>query len=255
MESNSFSRYKNISTPIHKIDPITKLISFILLTTLVFLSSNFIELTAVFIFVFFVSLISRTRIKTYIFSLLMMLPIFITMLPFYWFALGNINLATESVAMITFRMYIFILISIIYTSTTKEIEIALSIEWFITPFRIIKVPTYEIAMIITLAIRFIPLMFEDLRMITIAQTSRGVNLYNGSFITRVKGLFNSLLPMLVLSFKRSEDISNAMVMRGYEVGQKRSKYYQNKFRLLEIVTLLFIILLYVFVLYYLGGNI
>ncbi len=131
-------------------------------------------------------------------------------------------------------------------------EIASSIEWFITPLRIIKVPTYEISMVIMLAIRFIPLMFEDLSMIMIAQTSRGVNVYNGNVPTRIKGVFNSLLPMFVLAFKRSDDISNAMIIRGYQIGEKRSKFKKNKFKLLEIVTLLLTIALLVGIVY-LGG--
>lgn len=252
MENRSFSRYRNIKSIIHNIDPITKFAAFILLTTIVFLASGYIQITIVFSFVLFVSLLSKTRVKTYFITLLMLVPFYLMMLPFYWFATSDIKVALNLVSMIAYRVYIFILISIIFTSTTKETEIASAIEWYITPLRLVKIPTYEIAMIITLAIRFIPLMFEDMRMIMIAQTSRGVNIYNGRFITKVKGLFNSILPMLVLAFKRSEDISNAMVIRGYEVGQKRVKFKKSKFSFLEIITLLAIIGLYI-LMFYIGG--
>ncbi len=252
MNNNSFSRYRNIKSPIHSIDPITKFLAFIVLTSAVFIAVNWLTLTVVFGFVFVTSLLARVKIKSYFTMILILLPFYLMMLLFYWIAYLDIALAALTVLFLTYRLYIFILIAIIYTSTTKEMDIAAAIEWIITPLRIIKVPTYEISMVITLAIRFIPLMFEDLSMIMIAQTSRGVNVYNGNAITKIKGASNSILPMLVLAFKRSEDISNAMIIRGYQIGEKRSKFKKNKFKLLELITLIATIALLVGVIY-LGG--
>lgn len=243
MENRSFSRYRNLSTLVHKIDPITKLICFIILTTSVFLIESKHDWLFMITMVFVFSLFARVRFKSYFTVLIYLIPFFLLMLFFYWLSIGDIESAAFVVTILTVRMYIFIMIAIIYTSSTKEMDIAYSIEWMITPLKYIKVPTYEISMIIMLAIRFIPLMFEDINLIMTAQTSRGVNVYNGNFITKIKGVASSLLPMLVLAFKRSEDISNAMVIRGYEIGKKRSKYKKNKFGLLEIVSLLIIIMM------------
>ncbi len=252
MNNNSFSRYRNIRSPIHSIDPITKFLAFILLTTSVFIAIDWMTLTVVFISVVVISLLARVRIKSYFTMFFFLTPFFLMMLLFYWIAYTDIVVAATTVAFLTYRLYIFLLIAIVFTSTTKEMEIASSIEWFITPLRIIKVPTYEISMVIMLAIRFIPLMFEDLSMIMIAQTSRGVNVYNGNIPTRIKGVFNSLLPMLILAFKRSDDISNAMIIRGYQIGEKRSKFKKNKFKTLELISLLLTVALLVGIIY-LGG--
>ncbi len=241
MEGKSFSRYRNIKSPIHAIDPITKFLAFILLTASVFVAYDWLTLTIVFSFVFVVSVLARVRIRAYFTMLLMLIPFFVMMTLFYWISFLDIELAALTVAFLTYRLYIFLIIAIILTSTTKEMEIASAIEWFITPLRLIKVPTYEISMIIMLAIRFVPLMFEDMSMIMIAQTSRGVNVYNGSPTTKIKGVTNSILPMLVLSFKRSDDIANAMIIRGYRIGEKRSKFRKSKFRFLEVLTLLLVI--------------
>lgn len=252
MDNRSYSRYRNIKSIIHFIDPVTKLLAFILLTTSIFMINSWLTLVVVITFIFFVSIMARVRIKSYFTMLFFIIPFFAMMTLFYWIAYFDINYVLKLVSFMSIRMYGFLLVAIIYTSTTKEIDIATSIEWYITPLKFIKVPTYEISMIITLAIRFIPLMFEDLRMIMIAQTSRGVNIYNGKLLVRIKGLINSILPMLVLSFKRSEDIANAMVIRGYEIGKKRTKFKKNKFGWIELLTLI-IMSLFLILLIYLGG--
>ncbi len=257
MQNVSVSRYRNIRSLIHKIDPLTKFIGFIAITTLIFMSFTLPSLTLVFSFVIVVGLLARVKIKSFFTSILFVLPFFIMMTFFYWLASLNteqtIYDVLKIIGFLSARLYLFFIVAIIYTSTTKEIEIASSIEWFITPLRIIKVPTYEISMIITLAIRFVPLMIEDLIMISIAQTSRGYNVYNGSLKTKIKGFINSLLPMLILAFKRSDDISNAMIIRGYEVGKKRSKFLKNKFFILEWLTIIVLIILFVAVITW-GNN-
>ncbi len=257
MQHISVSRYRNINSLIHKIDPLTKFVGFIALTTLIFLSYSVPSILMVGSFVIIIGLLSRIKIKSFFTSILFVMPFFVMMSFFYWLASLNTSETIVDIFMIigfiSTRLYLFLIVAIIFTTTTKETEIANSIEWFITPLRIIKVPTYEISMIITLAIRFVPLMIEDLIMISIAQTSRGHNIYNGNLRTKFKGLIKSLLPMLILAFKRSDDISNAMIIRGYEVGKKRSKFAKNKFFILEWLTIIILIMIYVAVLMY-GNN-
>lgn len=243
MNNNSFSRFRNIKTPLHMIDPITKLICFLIITITMFVAQTPEELIVVFIFVMFFSLFGRIRFKSYLLTLLIVLPFFITMMIMYAIVPPYDKFIDELILCLTLteRLYLFILIAIIYTSTTKEMEIANSIEWLISPLRFIKVPIYEISIMIMLAIRFIPLLLEDLSKIMIAQTSRGVNVIHGNLKIKIKGVYNSLLPLFVISLKRSDDIANVMTIRGYEIGQKRSKYYKSKFSFIEIISLLMVL--------------
>lgn len=236
MNNKSFSRYKYINSIVHSIDPLTKFICFILIIVTIFIAQSEFSLGIVFVFLFIVSLFAKIKIKTYFSIFLFILPFFILMFFLYLIKM-NWNESLYYVIFMSLRLYIFMLLSIIYTSTTKEIEIAQSIEWFIKPLRLLKIPTYEISMIIMLSLRFIPLLIEDLRMIFIAQTSRGVNVINGSLKTKIKGTINSLLPMIVIAFKRSDNIANSMIIRGYKVGQKRTKFIKNKFKILEFLAL------------------
>ena len=245
MDNINFSRYRNINSIVHKIDPITKLLAFLFITISMFWAQTPETLLFVFIFVLVVSILSRIRFSTYFKILFIIVPFFVSMYLIYALVYWDLNKPINLVSMMSLRFYMFILIASIYTSTTREMEIAGSIEWLITPLRFIKVPTYEISMMIMLAIRFIPLLILDLKRIMIAQTSRGVNVINGSPNTKIKGIFNSLLPMFVVSFKRSDDIAKAMTIRGYEIGQKRSKFKTNKFKILELIALIICIALLV----------
>lgn len=256
MNSNSsYSRYRNINSLIHSIDPISKFVCFLLITITLFLAQDPRALVIVTLTLLVIALIARVRIKSLFNILLIVLPFFILMWLIYAAVTWDAIYASELVGKMTVRLYTFILIAIIYTSTTKELDIARSIEWIISPLKYIKVPTYEISMMITLALRFIPILISDLFMILRAQTSRGINVVNGRFRDRVKGIFSSLLPMFVISFRRADDLAIAMTVRKYEVGQKRTKYWETKFGLLEIMSLLVTVSLMVVVILIRMGEI
>ena len=255
MDNKSFSRYRNINSIIHKIDPLTKLICFLFLSLTMFLAQidhskdyfwkQWLPFGLMGISIFVISIMARVKIKTYFNLIIFVMPFFIVMFIFYViFMWGRVIEVLNLVIPMTIRLYLFLMIAVIYTSTTKETEIARSIEWLISPLRFIKVPTYEIAMMITLALRFIPILINDLLMIMKAQTSRGMNVVNGNFKTRVKGIFSSLLPMFVIAFRRADDLSIAMSARKYETNKKRTKYWNNKFFILEWISLTVVLSLF-----------
>lgn len=240
MNSRSYSRYRDMKSIVHSIDPLTKFVSFLIITVTIFIAQTPETLLIMFGSLIIIGFLSRIRISTMFKIILFVLPFTIVMFVLYALVSWDIESTAKSVSMMSLRLYVFILIAIIFTSTTKELEIARSIEWLIHPLRYIKVPTYEISMLITLAIRFIPVLINDLFMIMRAQTSRGMNVVNGKLSTRVKGVFGSLLPMFVISFRRADDLAIAMTVRKYTIGQKRTKYWKNRFGLLEIVSLLLV---------------
>lgn len=255
MEVNIVSRYREVDSIIHRIDPITKLIAFLITTVAMFVAQTPDTLIVVFAFMNIIALFAKVRLRRTFFSLLAVLVPFYIMMFLLYLIPYSVKDSAILVAMMTIRFYMFILWSIVFTSTTKEMEISGAIQWLITPLRLIKVPTYEISMMIMLAIRFIPLLFADLIKIMIAQTSRGINVINGNLKTKIKGITNSLLPMFILSFKRSDDVANAMIIRGYKIGEKRSKFRKNKFGFLEAATLLICLSLLVVVILRIVGII
>ena len=250
MNNNSFSRFRNIRSPIHSIDPITKIIAFLFIEIAIFFAQSLGPLLIVILFIFVISILSRIRFVTYFRLLFLIVPFFILMTLMYMLFSWSIDpQILEFTGQMSLRFYGLVLLAIILTYTTKEMEIASGIEFLIRPLRIIKVPTYEISIIIMLAIRFIPLILGDLHKIMIAQTSRGVNVINGGKITKIKGALNSLLPMIVISFRRADDFSSAMTIRGYKINKKRTKLRKTTFSFLEITTLIIVLLLFTTTLY------
>ncbi len=259
MNNKSFSRYRNINSFIHSIDPRIKIISFLLIVVSTFFAQSIATLLIVFSFVLITALFSNLNIKSYFKIFYIIIPFFIIMTILYLFASWNWNDPIPVLVLtgeMSIRFYELILLATILTTTTREMDIAAGLEFIISPLRYIKVPTYEISMMLMLSIRFIPILLGDLYKILVAQTSRGVNVINGGFFTKIKGIKNSLLPMMIIAFKRADDMSMSMTMRGYKIGKKRSKYKDSKFELSESLvlflslTLLFLIIYFQFFTYF-----
>ena len=117
-----------------------------------------------------------------------------------------------------------IMITTCLTATTKPLEMTLGIEDLLKPFEKIHVPSHEIAMLISIALRFIPDLIDETNRIIKAQESRGVDLKEGKFSERIMAILSLVVPLFVSAFQRAEDLANAMEARGYAPGEKRTRY-------------------------------
>ena len=125
---------------------------------------------------------------------------------------------------------IMIGITSLLTLSTMSTDINNGLEAVLAPLKIIKVPVGVFAMLISLTLRFIPTLLEESKKIMNAQASRGVDFQEGSLKDKVNQIISLLIPMFVISFKRAEDLSNAMEARGYIIGAKRTKLDELKLR-------------------------
>lgn len=107
------------------------------------------------------------------------------------------------------------------------------LEWLLAPLKAIKIPVSVFSMTIALTLRFIPTLYEESKKIMNAQASRGVDFQEGRLHNKVTQIISLLIPMFVISFRRAEDLSNAMESRGYVIGAKRTKLDELKFRFLD----------------------
>ena len=122
------------------------------------------------------------------------------------------------------RIVILITLSSLLTLTTKPTDLNNGLEEVMKPLRRFKVPTNEIAMMIAIALRFIPTLLDEANKIMKAQSSRGVDFNEGTLRQKVTQIISLLIPMFIISFKRADDLANAMEARGYAPGRIRSKY-------------------------------
>lgn len=133
------------------------------------------------------------------------------------------------------RIIMMIGITSLLTISTMSTDINNGLEWLLAPLKLIKIPVSAFSMTIALTLRFIPTLYEESRKIMNAQASRGVDFQEGSLHNKVTQIISLLIPMFVISFRRAEDLSNAMEARGYIIGAKRTKLDELKFRVLDYV--------------------
>ena len=128
-----------------------------------------------------------------------------------------------------------IMVTTILTVTTKPLDLTLGIEYLLTPLKKIHVPAHEIAMMISIALRFIPTIIEETMRIMNSQKSRGVDFEEGSLKEKVSAIVSLIVPLFSVAFQRADELANAMEARGYVPSAKRTRYKQLKYELRDYV--------------------
>jgi len=128
-------------------------------------------------------------------------------------------------------------ISTLMTLTTSPLDMVWAMEWYMKPLKYLKVPVDEIALLIMLAIRFIPLLFEEADRIIKAQKARGVDIETGGVFKKMRSLVPVLVPLLHSVFRRADDLAVALTLRGYSPGIVRSRMKCLKAKKSDIVSL------------------
>ncbi|KRN90575.1 ABC transporter permease [Ligilactobacillus ceti DSM 22408] len=122
------------------------------------------------------------------------------------------------------RFVLIIFMSTLLTLTTTPLEIADGLESLMMPLKKLHVPVYEIALMLSIALRFIPLLMDETTKIMNAQRSRGLNFAEGNLLQKAKSVIPLLIPLFISSFNRAEELAYAMEARGYQGGEGRTKY-------------------------------
>jgi energy-coupling factor transport system permease protein len=135
-----------------------------------------------------------------------------------------------------------IIMTSLLTFTTMTTDLNYAIESLLKPLKWIKVPVDVIAMMLSLTLRYIPTLLEETEKIMKAQASRGVDFKESKFKDKVVQIISLLIPVFVISFKRAEDLGNAMEVRGYVIGAKRTKIDQYHIGFKDIMSLITVIL-------------
>ena len=142
-------------------------------------------------------------------------------------------------------------ITTLLTISTMSTDINNGLEWLLSPLKVFKINVSVISMTFALTLRFIPTLLEESKKIMNAQASRGVDFQEGNLSEKIKQIVSLLVPMFVISFRRAEDLSNAMEARGYVIGAPRTRLDELKFKGLDIFC--FIVSL-AFLALAIGGN-
>ena len=151
------------------------------------------------------------------------------------------------VGFIVLRLLNLVLLSSLLTFTTSPMDLKNGLESLMKPLKVIKVPVSEIAMMISLVLRFIPTLLEETSKIIKAQASRGADFNEAGLRQKMKQVISLLVPMFVVSFKRADDLANAMESRGYVIGEARTSIDVMKLTFKDYYALFLILALLTFI--------
>ena len=236
----TFGQYYESRSVIHKTDPRIKIILLILLIVFIFLAKNGFALGFAVISVLAVMLITKIPIKLYFKNMKAILPvlIFTAVLNLFYGESGRVLLSfwklqitTDGVFRAIFmatRIILLIFISSALTYTTTPNDLTDAIERLLSPLKFIglKNAVHTLAMMMTIALRFIPTLIEEAEKIMNAQKARGADLENGKLTERVKALIPILIPLLISSVRRAYELAEAMECRCYNGGEGRTRMKQ-----------------------------
>ena len=222
---------------IHKMDPRMKLIAAVLYIIVLFVASRPLGMALGIALVVLMYMISGISAKLVVKSLKPVVPIiiFTAILNLFFlvgdgepiFSLWFLHIYREGVAMaimMAVRIMCLIAGTSLLTYTTSPIELTDAIEVLMGPLKKIKVPVHEIAMMMTIALRFIPTLIEETDKIMNAQKARGADMETGSVVQRAKALIPILIPLFVSAFRRADELALAMECRCYRGGVGRTRH-------------------------------
>lgn len=137
------------------------------------------------------------------------------------------------------RLVIIITMSTILTLTTKPTDLNLGLEQMMKPLKLIGINSEELAMIISIALRYIPTLLDEANKIMLAQASRGVDFSEGKLKDKVMQIISLLVPMFIISFKRSDELANAMEARNFVPGNRRTRLHMLTWKGVDTVSVIF----------------
>lgn len=240
MANIALGRYMPLNSLIHRMDPRAKILSMLIMLTAIFIPSGFTGYGILAVVIIGVVLMSKLKLNfliramkpmMFMLTFLMVINIFVIKTGYLVVDVFGFKIYSDAIFQtlyISVRLMLMIMITTILTATTKPLDLTLGIEDLLAPFKRFKVPAHEIAMMISIALRFIPTLIEETDRIMKAQASRGVDLQEGKFKEKIMAILSLIVPLFVSSFQRAEDLADAMEARGYIPQARRTRYKQLK---------------------------
>lgn len=240
MKDFALGRYMPLNSVIHRMDPRAKICAMLLLIIAIFLPSGYGGYAIIAVAVLLCTFLSKLKLdfiwrsmKPMLFMLffLLVINVLVVKTGYVMLDISGFKIYSDAVFQtlyIMIRLMLMIVVTTILTATTKPLELTLGIEDLLKPFRVIHIPAHEIAMMISIALRFIPTLIEETQRIIKAQSSRGVDLEEGKLKEKIMAILSLIVPLFVSAFQRAEDLANAMEARGYIPNRERTRYKQLK---------------------------
>lgn len=237
------------TSPVHRLDPRAKILLLIAVIVFIFITGNYFSLALVGLFVLSVMLLTKIPIKMYLKSMKMILFIvlFTGIINLFYgkgepiFEIGFIKITEAGInnaIFVSVRIAFLIITSSILTFTTSPTDLTDAIERLLKPLTIFHIRVHEVAMMMTIALRFVPTLLEETDKIMSAQKARGADMNSGNLINRIKALIPVLIPLFVSAFRRAYDLATAMECRCYQGGSGRTRMKSLHYSKIDVFALI-----------------
>ncbi|NLG86349.1 MAG: energy-coupling factor transporter transmembrane protein EcfT [Firmicutes bacterium] len=225
---------------LHRLDPRTKIIGSMLYIIALFLLKSWVGYVSITVFSIALVILSALpwryvlrgiRPIFYIVLFTLVLNFFLTPGEVVW-QLGPLKVTAEGIELGIFmgwRLLLLVLTTSLLTLTSSPIALTDGIEYLLRPFKKIGVPAHELAMMMTIALRFIPTLLEETDKIMKAQMARGADFETGNIVQRARGMIPLLVPLFVSAFRRADELATAMEARCYRGGEGRTRLRELQF--------------------------
>ena len=236
-------------TPIHRLDPRTKLVLVIVYIAALFTANGFLSYGLVFLFLAAALVLSKIRPKTILTGLKpLILILLLTGILNLFYTKGDVLVSfwrlsitrqgVRSAVLMVLRIVMLIAGTFLLTYTTSPIDLTDGMEQLLNPLKKLHVPVHELSMMMSIALRFIPTLIEETDKIMSAQKARGADFETGNLIQRAKALVPILVPLFISSFRRADELATAMECRCYHGGEGRTRMKQLRYTRLDVVAYL-----------------
>lgn len=258
MKDVSFGQYYPAKSFVHSMDARVKLLLIIAYIVFVFLIKNFIGFVPLVLFLSLAIIFAKIPLRSVLRSIkgVLFLVIFAAVLNTFMYSgadaevlsFGGVKLqwwifsltkqGLINAAFMSLRLILLVLGTCILTLTTTPMDLTEGIERLLKPLKLVRFPVHELALIMSIALRFIPTLSEETDRIVNAQKSRGADFESGNILKRLKAMVPILIPLLVGSFRRAEELGDAMDSRCYSGAKGRTKFKKMKMTYRDLIATL-----------------
>ncbi|SFK51112.1 energy-coupling factor transport system permease protein [Halobacillus dabanensis] len=240
-------QYIPADSVIHRLDPRSKIAIIFFYVVIVFFANSVMSYGVLTLFAIGSALLSKVPFRYimkglkpvwFLILFTFLLHLFVTREGDVAFSLFGWDVYREGLIQggaISLRFFLLILVTSLLTLTTTPIEITDAIEELLGPLKKLRFPVHELALMMSISLRFIPTLMQETEKISKAQASRGVDFRTGSFKDRVRAVVPLLVPLFVSAFKRAEELAMAMEARGYQGGEGRTKLRELQLTKIDVL--------------------
>lgn len=253
----TIGQYFPIDSIVHRLDPRFKIVITLIFIVMLFTGESFVCMGVSAVYTLIAVLLSRIKLKMFVKSIRPLMPFLIITavlnllfvsdgdVYFHWkFIKITSDGINVSVYMII-RIVLLIIGSSLLTYTTSPITLTDAVEKLLTPLKRFKFPVHELAMMMSIALRFIPTLIEETDKIISAQKARGAEIDTGNLTNRAKNMVSILIPLFISAFRRADELATAMECRCYNGGEGRTRLRQLQSATRDYIALSVTILFFV----------